>query len=492
MDMRVRKMDSCVPDARARKQYQRLYVSLLGVIIGAAAIAAAIQSLWIPIDGDVSWLITVCERVLAGNRLYIDVLEVNPPASVWIYLPLVWGAGVAALKPEAVVAGAFILASLLSILCTLRLVAKLSPAPRPFWLAVTLSIVALILPMGLFAQREHLALILAFPSLAALAVIADGRTLSGRVTFASGAAAGLIIVIKPYFLLAVLAPAAWAGWKRRTLAPLLPGIAGSFAVIAAYGLAVLLFASAYLEWLPVIARTYAPMHDSLWKVATGPAMYPAICLGLVILLRPKRVPALAIAWFLGAAGFLVGAYLQAKNYPNHWLPQAGLGLAAVAATLAVSEADRARRTLVAAALGLVALALIRHWTIVPDPAVAAEIRRVAPANPKIIALSPMLVTGHPVTRNVDGNWVGSRAALFTAAGARFVGMRDPAVAGDFQRDMQSFADDVAHNRPDVVLVDTASKHWLMREEPIFRAMANYTFEVSAGETEIWLRRSAGR
>ena len=56
------------------------------IVAGVAALVAiAIQSLWIPIDADVSWLITVCERLLSGDRLYVDIFEVNPPASVWLY-----------------------------------------------------------------------------------------------------------------------------------------------------------------------------------------------------------------------------------------------------------------------------------------------------------------------------------------------------------------------------------------------------------------------
>ncbi len=55
-----------------------------------ALVAIAIQSLWIPIDADVSWLITVSERVLSGDRLYVEIFELNPPASVWLYVPLVW------------------------------------------------------------------------------------------------------------------------------------------------------------------------------------------------------------------------------------------------------------------------------------------------------------------------------------------------------------------------------------------------------------------
>ena len=38
-------------------------------VLAAAVAAVLIQSLWVPLDADVSWLITVCERVLGGDRL---------------------------------------------------------------------------------------------------------------------------------------------------------------------------------------------------------------------------------------------------------------------------------------------------------------------------------------------------------------------------------------------------------------------------------------
>src|SRR5207249_12220136 len=54
------------------------------LVIGfaAAVITALVQSFLVPIDCDVSWLITVNEKMLAGQRLYVDIIEVNPPASI--------------------------------------------------------------------------------------------------------------------------------------------------------------------------------------------------------------------------------------------------------------------------------------------------------------------------------------------------------------------------------------------------------------------------
>jgi hypothetical protein len=460
--------------------------------IVAAAIAIAIQSLWIPIDADVSWLITVCERMLSGHRLYVDILELNPPASVWLYMPFVWLAHAIGVKPEAAVAGAFVLGGLASTFATLRIAACLDYAAKRPWLAAALPFITLVLPMALFAQREHAALLLALPVLALLGAMAEGVPVRTRTVAAGGLAAGLIVVIKPYFILAVAIPGVWAMWKRRSLKPFLPGIAAAAVAIGLYAVAIFAFAPAYFKWLPVIALTYGAIHETLWKLLLGPTFYPAICVGLLFLLRARRLSPLTIAWLLGGAGFLLATFAQAKNYPNHWLPGAALALAAVAAMLDSNSVERSRKALVAAGLAVVALSEMYQWMIWPDPAVASAIERVAPASPTIIALSPQLTTGHPVTRNVDGRWAGSRAGLFTAAGASYVGLNDPVAKAAYDEDIQSFATDVQLHSPDIVLVHHASKRWLMGDPTIERAMADYRPAADTDETEVWVRRSAAR
>lgn len=482
--------DGAIASARALRRRSDFVAPLAALV--AAGLAIAIQALWIPLDADVSWLITVSERMLSGDRLYVDILEVNPPASVWLYLPLVWLAHAIGTKPEAVVAGAFVAGGLASTFATLKLAARLDYASNRPWLAAALPFIALVLPMALFAQREHAALLLAMPTLAAMGLMADGEALRKRTVFAVGVAAGLIVVIKPYFLFAIAIPGVWAAWKRRSLSPFVPALAGGGIAIAAYAAAIILFANAYLQWLPEIARTYGAIHDKLWKLLLGPSFYPLLCVGLLFFLRPRRPSPLTMAWLLGAAGFLLATFVQAKNYPNHWLPAAALALAAVAAMLDSPAVDRSRRRLVAAGLATIALCEMYQWTILPEPAVASAIERVAPARPRIIALSPQLTTGHPVTRNIGGTWVGSRAGLFTASGAAYAGLDDPVARAAYDEDVQSFANDVRRNTPDVVLVYGRSKRWLMREQSIREAMTAYRPAASTGETEIWVRRAAVR
>src|SRR5260370_11882208 len=49
---------------------------------------------------DVSWLLTVGERVLDGQRLYVDVIDANPPMAVLIYPPGIVIARALGLPPE--------------------------------------------------------------------------------------------------------------------------------------------------------------------------------------------------------------------------------------------------------------------------------------------------------------------------------------------------------------------------------------------------------
>ena len=103
-----------------------------GVLVAVATMLAAailIQSNLIPVDADVSWLITVCERVLGGERLYVDIIEANPPASVWLYIPAVWFAQLLGWRPEAVVVAFAMAVALLSVQWMLVLSARLQRPP---------------------------------------------------------------------------------------------------------------------------------------------------------------------------------------------------------------------------------------------------------------------------------------------------------------------------------------------------------------------------
>jgi hypothetical protein len=459
------------------------------LVIGLYALTAiAIQSLWIPLDADVSWLITVCERILSGARLYVDVIEVNPPASVWLYLPLVWIAQAIGVQPEAVVVAGFVAGGMASSLWTVKLASRLEDAPRPALVAFAAGFVNLVFPMALFAQREHAALLLALPALAALALVTEGKPLRFSTALLAGFAAGLVIAIKPHFALAIVPAALWAAYRRRSLMPIVPAAFAAAAALAFYAAAFLLWAKAYLGWLPAISHTYLLFHDSWWNVVANPLLFPTIVLLLALLLRPARLPVLAIISAMAAIGFAAAAIIQAKGYPNHLYPGAALALFA-AVVIVGSVSPRRKKWLVTAGLAAACLWQVHAWAILPDRKLAAAITQVAPTHPKIIALSRELATGHPVTRNVGGTWVGSRAGVYFAGLAHDQGLRDPIAADAYRKDTHDFARDVALNSPDVILVDRRDKAWLMREPQIAQAMHGYGPRARAGNIEVWVRGS---
>jgi hypothetical protein len=317
-------------------------------------------------------------------------------------------------------------------------------------------------------------------------VNADGKPLRPLTAIFAGFAAGLVIVIKPHFALAIVPAAMWAAYRRRSLMPIVPSAAAVAVALALYGIAFLLWAKAYLGLLPAISHTYLLFHDSWWNVVANPLLFPAIVLLLALLLRPARIPALGITSGMGALGFAAAAIAQAKGYPNHLYPGAALALFAALAIVGPAPPRREKR-LVAAGLAAACLWQIQYWAILPDPKLAAAIAQVGPTHPRIISLGRELTTGHPVTRNVGGTWAGSTAGLYFAGLAHDQGLRDPIAAGAYRNDIRDFARDVALNSPDVVLVDRRDKAWLMREPQIARAMLGYGPRARSGDIEIWVR-----
>jgi len=461
-----------------------------GIMFGCALVAALVQSFLIPIDGDISWLITVSERLLDGQRLYVDVIEVNPPASVWLYFPFVALARMVALRPEGVIAAATIAGALLSFRATLRLTRRLPEPPGPVALAGTVGFVTLILPGGLFAQREHVALLLALPAIAAIILLADRGRLPPRTQLVAGLAAGLMMVIKPHFALALLLPGLLAAVRLRAVRPLVLPAMIAFAVVAAYAAAALLFAPAFLTLLPMLAATYLPMGPPPWHyLASSLLIVPAALIAAAVLLKARTGNRLALGWLLGGVGFAIAGLLQWKNYANHAFPGVALCLAGVLVLLMTGAADRQRRRLVGAGVGVLAVALAWQTSnIRVDPALAAIIARVAPPHPRMITLGSDLVTAHPVVRHLGGHWIGRRAALFTAAGALYVGLDKPGVRHFYDEDIAQWLADVRAGRPDIILVEDASRAWLAREPAIRAVMRRYAPAARAGGIEVWRRR----
>ena len=192
---------------------------------------------WLPANADVSWLLTVVEKWLDGGRLYIDMLENNPPMAVYLYAPEVLLGRALSISPERMVdIFVFGLGALSVLWSGARLPREVADAgsARPFLAPAAFAIIA-VMPAFTFGEREHFALIFFLPWLAMSIRRAQGASVNRIDSVVAGVAGGLVVSIKPHFALALLAASAAAAIQVRSWRPIFAlenWVAG--ALVAAY------------------------------------------------------------------------------------------------------------------------------------------------------------------------------------------------------------------------------------------------------------------
>ena len=231
-----------------------------------------------PLTSDVAWFLDAGSRWFHGQRLYVDILELNPPLAFYDMALLSAGIWTKAAYLAGVCAAIFVSA----LLCERR------------WVAFAALTVPALLPFG---QRDHLALIAVLPYLAS-----ERRSWPIGLWLFAGAA------LKPHFLLIPLLGAAW----RKTWDPALTTL---FALVIAYGAFVALVHPAYLtDMVPLARATYGGLggHPTYWFEL-------ALILGIF-----------AMNWRAPIAGGLIGAllsyFLQGKFWYYQLIPALGLAI----------------------------------------------------------------------------------------------------------------------------------------------------------------------
>src|SRR5687768_1425050 len=128
-----------------------------------------VSSISLRIDGatpDVSWLTSMCERMLDGERGWVDIFETTPPVPTLLYMPGVLLSRLSGVGSEAAVFATAYLAALLALLCTLRLLPdRIAGSVPSHWAVVLPAAIGLfILSNDVFAQREFFAAAFTLPA----------------------------------------------------------------------------------------------------------------------------------------------------------------------------------------------------------------------------------------------------------------------------------------------------------------------------------------
>jgi len=476
---------------------------LLAVIIGFAVLQQALGH----VNCDTSWFITFAEKVFDGARPYIDISDPNPPAAFLAYLPAVWLSHLAKIRIEPIVVTMTFLLALGSITLAGTILRKVEITKEQTLPALSLtSFCLLLLPSFCFTEREHLALILFLPMFAlviAKATAAQETSVPTGFRFLAGIAVGMGLAFKPYYAVPLGLVLLYGAWQKASIKSLLSLETMTAAlVVLVYGASVLLLFPAYAEAvLPVVRDIYVPAREALGVVLTRPAFVINITLLSLVLSSGVRVlkdPFVGVTFF-ASAGFAATFLIQSKGWTNHAYP--GVALAIMAASFLFLGHKGPRKSLWPAVFWPILILsplLFGAQAMVVDreeyPGLVQAVKGFGLNHPKIAVLAEQVDLGHPLVRQVDGQWIGRQNCLWTSYAGRTLlnaGMDDErhALLKTYIRaDEEALAEDVLKGQPDLILVETPVLEKRAREnsalKPIF---IGYNKAASVGDVSIWWR-----
>jgi hypothetical protein len=267
------------------------------LLVGIAMIGQLVLRSYLFINQDVAFLTWTADQVTGPPVYGRDILDVNPPMSILIYMPSVllahaigfeWGIRV-----------------WMIVITAASLVMVWHTADKDLRLRVAIILLAFVLLAypNHFAQREQIALLLCTPYVAGTARGKSWATVSGLM-------AGVGFLIKPHFLIPLLL--VFSLRRRFGLEERIILAAG-----VAYGLALVIFFQPYMfEMVPMAAATYGAIAypDLLWTHT----LVIACLAGLMLALGAPQAE--ARPYLMAAVGFTAAAFFQQKGFFYHYIP----------------------------------------------------------------------------------------------------------------------------------------------------------------------------
>jgi hypothetical protein len=473
--------------------------------LGAAIGALAVQLIR-PTNLDVSWLLTVNDRILAGVSAYQGVIELNPPASILLYRIPALIAKLLSIRAELVVAGmlALLIAGVLGYAARILSRYELSgSASNGVFLAASAFVLS-VLPFDEIAQREHFATIFIFPYALIAIARAEGKQIALRDGLIAGAMLGLCIAIKPHFALCALMVSGFEAFRSRDVRALfrIEHWAAGAVVIAYFAASMIFFPKFFSDILPEVADLYLPLRIDLIELARRAALPILLPISICWIFRNRAQNAGTIVLLMIGAGFLCAYLIQGKGWNYHAYPFVTFSL--IAAGWAMQQWQREAAGL-ARKLGLLVLAValilpapLFFRADVSHPGLAAAITRLAP-HPKILAIAFPQNLGHPLVRDIGGLWVGRTWGLWATGGAVLMKARvgdDPVLRAKadayFENDRLMLTQDIESQRPDIVLLQETIgfdfTQWIAGSPRLQAAMTHYRLVETIDGVEIFQRR----
>jgi hypothetical protein len=446
------------------------------LLTGLVFLAAILLRQVVPLNTDVSWLLVVCERMLDGQHLYRDIVEINPPMAAFAYLPGVALARVLGVDPRHVIDAQLLLlaaASLFAVSRILRLSPSLSPlnwGPLVIWAAAVVAV----LPMHVFAQREHMAMLTFLPALAVYAMRSNREPLPLWAILIAGVGAGITLAFKPFFTVPAALCILFAAIRSRSWLTLFaPENIITAALVLTVSVGTYIFFPEYFTvTYPLVRDTYLSWSMPLSAIFLNDAtLVFAIAMVSVLLARQKRAPdSLLLVTALASIGFAVSFFLQRRGWAYHSYPMVAVALLAMgyALTRAADAGPRSRGLEIVSAFMLAVTFVVGMlWfnvTVYVGP-LGRAVGGLMP-HPRILVLSGEAAIGHPLVRDVGGVWVSRQENLWIREFVRLTRERtvvdaatDAKLNDYLALERKWLIEDFKKLPPDLVLVDNLRNDW---------------------------------
>jgi hypothetical protein len=485
----------------ARGIWRTWLLSWLAIV--ALFIVAVTMRHLVAANTDVSWLLIAGERWLDGQRLYSEILETNPPMAVLIYVPGVLIARTLGVSAESVIDDLLFVAIAVSLTITARILRNSSAlaADQRWPLAVLAVAVLAILPVQVFGQREHIAVIELLPALAVLALRMKRETPPSWAIAIAGAGLGLALSFKPHFAIAMLCCLGVAALHLKSWRTFfVPEHFIAAAIVGCYGACIVLFFPEYLTAIAPLLRDVYTIGLPLARMVEKPAV--PLC-GIVLigatLQRPREAFDTTHLLLIAASlGFGLVYFLQRKGWPYHSYPMIAFALLAFgfAMTPALGRGRLAGAAVALAAMFVLSMVWFNH-ALDARPLQAAVAR--LGQHPTILAISGNAGIAHPLTRAVGGIWASREQVLLVASYDRYLretGSPDPQTLamldGYAAREREWLIADFRMYRPTVVLVDNLTDDWesWMRASPeLVDLLKRYRLSDTVMGVDIYVRHA---
>lgn len=455
---------------------QRSNIAWLTLLLATLTLVLTTASLS-PLKDDVAWLLYVTRKWLGGQRLYEDLVEVNPPLIIWLYaLPTAMASWLD--MPSKLIANPFFAALMLgSAWWSAELLhGRADIFARRIPAVCAIATMLLVLPGVEFGQREHLMLAAILPYLVLYARELDGEREPRAGAIMAGALAGFGCALKPSYagafvlleLIGVL-----RGHRILRIAPIAAVVA-----VALYVGAVLVLLPAFLQSaVPLALALYGGTDTPFWQILLesrrllfGQAVTVMLCWSTRDMLSQRspflRHLLLALTAF-GVAATVVFV-LQGKDWFYHRLPATGATVLALLLWVAIVATWRGfpwRRLLVAMPLAMLALldfGVANYQRMQPwiesavEPNLSTEVkleRLVKRENAKTyIAFSEWIALGFPVVNDTGVTWASRFDSMWALKGEIWRAGQDGGAPREWPI-RRWVAKDFVTNCPDLAVVD---------------------------------------